>query len=286
MMDQALLVGLPASGKTTFIAALWHVIVSQDVDGALALEVMDAPVDHLNELVDRWLRFEEANRTSSSAEHASAIRIRSGGGELITEIVVPDLAGESIQRSVVDRQWTGDFAEFVRGSTGVLLFVHPEKIREHWSITDAVDIAGEETQSSVNPELAGESAASEWTADKVPTQVELVDLLQLLCEHIDKQHFRLAIIVSAWDLVNDQGRPSDWLAKQFPLLEQFLISARSRLDLRVYGVSAQGGRLPEDGERLQTYVKASHRIQVVRDDGAPSHDITAPLRWVVNVDAG
>ena len=284
MTGQALLVGLPASGKTTFVAALWHVIVSRDVDGALALEVLDAPVDHLNELVDRWLRFEEANRTSSSAEHISAIKIRPSGEELITEIVVPDLAGESIQRSLVDRQWPADFSEFVRASTGVLLFVHPGMIREPWSITDAMDVAGEETRPPPGASVPDESAADEWRADKVPTEVELVDLLQLLCGHIDKRRFRLAVIVSAWDLVDDQGPPSKWLAKELPLLEQFLISAGSRIDLRVYGVSAQGGRLPDDSEHLQSFVKASDRIQVVFGDAAPSHDITAPLWWVVNVD--
>ena len=284
MMHQALLVGLPASGKTTFVAALWHVITSQDVDGALALDSLEPSVEHLNELSSRWNSFEEANRTSSNAENISAIRIGSSSEEPI-RIVVPDLAGESIQQSLVDRRWKPEFSEFVRGSTGVLLFVHPGKIRQAWSIADAIDVADEELQPASGADMANESAEREWRPDNVPTDVELVDLLQLLCGHIDKQRFRLAVIVSAWDLVDDQGPPSKWLAKELPLLEQFLISARSQIDLRVYGVSAQGGQLPRDSTQLQSFVKASDRIQVVLDDAAPSHDITAPLRWVVNVDA-
>ena len=284
-MRQALLVGLPGSGKTTFVAALWHVIASRSVDDALALQVLDAPVEHLNELSARWLSFQEANRTSSDAEEISTIRTEPRDGESTIEIVVPDLAGESIQRSLTERRWPKDFSAFVRGSTGVLLFVHPWKVFPHSAITDAIDIAGEEPLPSSEADTANESAVNDWSSEKVPTQVELVDLLQLLCEHIGNERFRLAVIVSAWDLVVDQGLPSGWVAKELPLLDQFLMSAQSRLDSRVYGVSAQGGRLPEDIECLMAYTKASDRIRVVLGRSEPSHDITAPLQWVLNVDS-
>ena len=282
-MHQGLLVGLPASGKTTYIAALWHVIASQDVAGALALEILDAPVDHLNALRSRWLRVEETHRTSSSAEDVATIKIRPRDGNPTTEIVVPDLAGESIQQGLIDRQWAGSFADLVRRSTGVLLFVHPGKVVESWPITDAIDVAGEETLSTLEAGAPGESPASEWHPGDISTQVKLVDLLQLLCDHIDKERFRLAVVVSAWDLVGEEALPSEWLTRALPLLDQFLISARSRLDFRVYGVSAQGGQFPEDVDRLRAYAKASDRIKVVLDDSAPTHDITAPIRWALNV---
>ena len=141
-MHQALLVGLPASGKTTFLAAFWHVIFRKDVDGALELEVLDAPTDHLNDLTGRWLRFEVANRTSIDAEQIATIGIKPSDGESITEIVVPDLAGESIQRSLADRQWSAGFRDYVHDSTGVLLFVHPKETSEPWPILDVMEIAG------------------------------------------------------------------------------------------------------------------------------------------------
>lgn len=285
-MHQALLVGLPSSGKTTFLAAFWHVIVSQDVDGALKLEVLDAPVDHLNDLRGRWLRFEEANRTSIDAEQIVRLKVRPSNGESITEIVVPDLAGESIQRSLADRQWPADFRDYVHDSTGVLLFVYPREINQPWSILDAMEVAGEEVPPPES-DTADISVPNEWSAAQVPTEVQLVDLLQLLCEEIAVDRFRLAVIVSAWDLVSDQGVPSEWLAKELPLVEQFLNSHHgSRFDVRVYGVSAQGGEIPRDSGRLQDLLKSSERIRVVLDANAPSHDITKPLRWVVDVDAG
>ena len=282
-MHQGLLVGLPESGKTTFVAALWHVIASQEIEGALALEILDAPTDHLNELRGRWLRFEETFRTSSSAENIATIKIRAHDGNPTAEIVIPDLAGESIERGLVERRWAASFAELVRGSTGVLLFVHPEKLRQSWPIADAIEIAGEDERSYPSASTSEESAASDWSPEATETQVMLVDLLQLLCGHIEEERFRLAVIVSAWDLVLSEELPTEWLAKELPLLNQFLINAHCRLDFRVYGVSAQGGQLPDDVDRLAAYSNTSDRIQVVLD-GLPSHDITAPIRWALNVD--
>ena len=282
-MHQGLLVGLPASGKTTFVAALWHVIASQDVEGALALEILDAPVDHLNLLRRRWLRVEETFRTSSSAEEIATIKIRARERDPATEIVIPDLAGESIRRGLIERRWTSSFAEFVRGSTGVLLFVHPEKLSESWPIAEVFEIAGESQESYSGGSTSEEQVARDWSPEAIETQVMLVDLLQLLCGHIKKERFRLAVVVSAWDLVLSEELPIEWLAKELPLLNQFLINADSRLEFRVYGVSAQGGQLPKDFDSLLAYDKASDRIQVVLD-GPPSHDITAPIRWALNVD--
>ena len=231
----------------------------------------------------RWLRFEETFRTSSSAENIATIKIRAHDGNPTTEIVIPDLAGESIERGLVERRWAASFAELVRGSTGVLLFVHPEKLRQSWPIADAIEIAGEDERSYPSASTSEESAASDWSPEAIETQVMLVDLLQLLCGHIKKERFRLAVIVSAWDLVLSKELPIEWLAKELPLLNQFLINAHCRLDFRVYGVSAQGGQLPDDVDRLTAYSNTSDRIQVVLD-GLPSQDITAPIRWALNVD--
>jgi len=280
--QQGLLIGLPGSGKTTFVAALWHVIASQDVEGALALQILEAPVDHLNTLRSRWLRLEETHRTSSNAEDITPIHVTQGEEGATATIVIPDLAGESIQQDLIDRKWETTFAEYVCGSTGVLLFVHPERVDDSWAITDAIEIAGEEPQ--VEQSAGEESDSTEWHPAGVPTQVKLVDLIQLVADRIKRQRFRVAVVVSAWDLIDDQESPSAWLAKELPLLSQFLLSASRRLESRVYGVSAQGGELLKDGDRLKAVIKASERIQVVHDNSSVSHDITAPIRWALNVD--
>ena len=117
----------------------------------------------------------------------------------------------------------------------------------------------------------------------MPTQVALVDLLQLFHEFIQERPFRIGIIISAWDVIEEPIAPSDWIRKYLPLLDQFLKSNSSRAMYRIYGVSAQGGKIPKDRDRLESHFKTSNRIQVVRDDENSSHDITEPVRWVVDV---
>ena len=48
MTERALLVGLPESGKTTFLAALWHIIASGDVNESLVLGAAGPSMEHLN----------------------------------------------------------------------------------------------------------------------------------------------------------------------------------------------------------------------------------------------
>ena len=62
------------------------------------------------------------------------------------------------------------------------------------------------------------------------------------------------------------------------MLAQFLQHNPELWDLRVYGVSAQGGRLPQDRKRLKS-MNPAERIRIVGHHAKP-HDLTAPLRWM------
>jgi hypothetical protein len=86
-------------------------------------------------------------------------------------------------------------------------------------------------------------------------------------------------MVSAWDVLPTDTTPSDWLAENRPMLDQFLANNSELWDVRVYGVSAQGGRLPSERQRLARIKIPSERIRVV-GHGAQQHDLTSPIRWL------
>ena len=48
----------------------------------------------------------------------------------------------------------------------------------------------------------------------------------------------------------------------------------------VYGISAQGGKLDEDKERLLSIELPSDRIIIVGNE-ASQHDISAPVQWLL-----
>jgi len=132
-----------------------------------------------------------------------------------------------------------------------------------------------------------------WVAKFAPTQVQVVDLLQMLrTPPLDVGPRRLAIVLSAWDKVAPEGMtPSGLLHERMPLLRQYLSNSDHAYAWRVFGVSAQGGDYeplpeakaewsPEKVEALLQLDKASDRIQIVADRAA-SHDLTEPIAWLM-----
>ena len=83
-----------------------------------------------------------------------------------------------------------------------------------------------------------------WDIEKAPTQVQLVELLQIVSSRdYFKPPFRIAIVVSAWDLVTSlKMRPEEYVRQELPLVHDFLESNEDLFEVAFYGVSAQGAR--------------------------------------------
>jgi hypothetical protein len=105
-------------------------------------------------------------------------------------------------------------------------------------------------------------------------------LLQLIRAARDSQGFNTSIVVSAWDLAKSEAlRPRQWIEKRIPLLWQYLEANRTKYPYDVFGVSAQGANLSASKSLLEK-VRPSDRIEVAHEN-RNSHDITIPLRWVL-----
>jgi hypothetical protein len=186
----------------------------------------------------------------------------------------------------VERKWTKDYDKLVEDASGILLFVHPLKIvspeRIDPSLQDAVDIlADEQDRAEDEAQVLDVNTLPEWRAEQAPTQVQLVELLQFVDGRFDRRMIPVAIIVSAWDLIaNNYASAEEWLSQRLPLLHQYLRANSERFPSRAYGLSAQGAQLDGDLSRLQEYEHQSERIKVV-GEGASSHDITAPTKWLM-----
>ena len=122
---------------------------------------------------------------------------------------------------------------------------------------------------------------------QAPSQVKLVEVLQFIAEQcIRQQPIPVAIIVSAWDIVEEMPKilgdekPSEYFAKRVPLLYQYLTANPEHFTTQVFGVSAQGGDLEQHRERLQKVEKQSCRIRVRQGDKVTS-DITLPIKWLM-----
>ena len=118
----------------------------------------------------------------------------------------------------------------------------------------------------------------------VSEQAQLVDLLQCMQrDPFRPMKRRLAVVISAWDVVTDETMtPERWLATEMPLLTQFLKSNTESFETEVFGVSAQGGVITEDTRRDLLNKVPSRRIRCVVGRLASS-DITLPLKWLSEV---
>lgn len=284
-----LVIGLPKAGKTTFLAALWYLAESQTVPGSLILERLSDDCRHLNEIKDDWLHLRTARRTNLSGEQHVSMLLKDTETGREGELIFPDLSGETFEKQWADRAWPRSYGDIVRQANSVLLFVHPSHIVKPFTIAQAdrlLEAAGEARADTVE---AGDSQRQEWHPDKAPTQIKLVDILQItepqLCS---PRPIRLALIVSAWDCVlrHENIGPEQWVSRELPMLHQYLLSNRDLYQTRFYGVSAQGGDFDDavDRRSLESTSEASERVIIVGSH-CSAHDISEPVRWTAGLSA-
>lgn len=285
------MIGLRGSGKTTFLAALWHLVEAGELPSALTAASLQPDREYLNGIRDGWLRLQEAGRTSvRSVQSLSLLLQDSATGELV-DVSLPDLSGETLRLQWTMRRATTAYSERASNATGAFLFIHPKSIVRPARIGLVPSV--ESTSDGIDGLLPDQPQHIEsnsplpnaWVPDFAPTAVQLVDLLQVARNLRTAQGpFRLSVIISAWDVVRERVSPSAWLERRLPLLFQYLTANSSDFPFKAYGVSALGGDLSSDMQRLRLESTPSRRIRVLDDANAEHHDLSAPLRFLLRAD--
>jgi len=275
---QCLMVGLPETGKTTYLAALWHVAKSHEVAGSMRLERREGDQEYLNNIADAWSKCAELVRTAGEGEMGVAILLRNPENDRLVRLSIPDMSGELFKTQWETRRCTGEFADLVNEVGGCLLFLHPGKMVETQWIADANATLEEWTGDDDGEEKTEPPVRSDWEAKTAPTQVQMVELLQFMAELTEGQ-LQLAVIVSAWDLVKEQITAAEWVEKRMPLFWQYITANPNLYSVSYMGVSAQGGER-SDASLLEHEI-ASHRIKI-HAPGGKEHDITQPIRWLMS----
>lgn len=278
------IVGLPASGKTTFLAALWHMVREPGSQTALSFDRLnDGNYEHLNNLAKRWRAGNIQQRTQLSGAKDVSMQLKNDEG-LKVQVSFPDLPGEDFSRMWERRELDKVTLETLKAQALVLIINGDTIVMPAW-------LAEWNTLRQKIGSAAHKAEPVEWSADIAPTQVRIVDLLQMLMSgELDIGERRLALLISAWDQVEgEELTPSEILESKLPLLSQYLSSGRDPWTWQVWGLSAQGGIYedPEKGDHfpetdsLRDLERASDRIKVVSDSTLTS-DITKPLEWLIN----
>lgn len=275
-----LFVGIPQSGKTTYLAALWHMLEDQSSATKLKRKQNSADRTYLNLIAEAWRTCTPVPRTTLQTDDTTVALHLEGEGFGDFTLTVPDLGGEAFEQQLEHRKMSAAHAALFREANGVLLFVHPDvkkgtQITEHDQITASIG-GTTEAPSGSNGHTA---VPVPWKVEMLPTQAKLVELLQFLLEMVE-QRLRVAVVVSAWDLVAHlEETPREYVSRRMPLLRQFLDANDDVFDHTVFGVSAQGGEIPEEKSRLLG-IDSRKRIKVCLEN-ENDHDITKPLAWLL-----
>ncbi|WP_378948064.1 hypothetical protein [Mesorhizobium sp. ANAO-SY3R2] len=278
------IIGLPASGKTTLLASLWHMVREPGAVTKLKLaSLSQGNYEHLNALAKRWRAGKIQSRTQTSGMKMVVMRLKDNHGQTV-EVSFPDVPGEDFSRMWERRELDQGMRETLT-APAIVLIINGDTIKLPAWIVER-NAVRKQAGLPANP-----AEVVDWSAALAPTQVRIVELLQMLMiGDIDIGPRRLAILLSAWDKVEgEELQPEELLASKLPLLDQYLRNQRDPWTWRVWGVSAQGG-LYEDPEKeehfretdaLRELDRPSDRIKVV-DGQTASTDITQPLEWLIS----
>jgi hypothetical protein len=243
-------------------------------------------MQYLNEIREAWADCKPITRTGPASDKPVTMLIKNSAG-LSTEICWTDMLGETFERQWTERACSVAYRSLVEDAVGILLFVHPHKVHEAPLISEAqasvraVQGGGISTREEDKPQVAEKPAP--YKAAKVPTQVQLVELLQFVDARSVSEPIRISVIVSAWDLIAKtmpNARPDSWCEHRLPLLYQFLLMRDDRFQANFFGVSAQGDDYSNVSELRQRHRSASDRIRIVQGNDTSS-DITRPVRWAL-----
>ncbi len=283
LSNHVLLIGLPATGKTSFLAALWYLVQHSQVVSRLRLEKLEGNSKYLNQISQAWAGYEPVLHTTIDSEKVVSMLLKDTQTGRTVTLTFPDLSGESFTLQWTTRQFTKGYDRFLQEASGGILFITPLNYRKPIRIDMANPlveeiVGGKEKQEPVQDTS---SPPKPWNPERAPTQVELVELLQFISSrgHLTPP-FRLAVVISAWDqLTESKKSPLEWLSDTFHLLHQFLESNKGVFETVVFGVSAQGGDYSQAAKLTEKV--PSERIQVIGANIHNPHDLTEPLQWLI-----
>lgn len=265
--------GLPNAGKTTFLAALWHLVEAQELSTMLAYDgISGIDVDHLRKIRNLWLEAKPIPRTRSSEEKMVEINLKADNGDVL-QLQMPDFAGESFRRFWEHRGASEVVVSAAQKAQGHLLLINIDRIAYPRSVHELRRELVEEIEAS---------PLAPFDPRKVPTAPMLADvLIALESDPIDADPQRVAIGLTAWDTVAAEGlSPAEVLEERLPLIAQMIKGRADEREYRIYGISAQGGSYSEQKDEVLAHEIASDRL-LVRHGEEETRDLTVMLAWLL-----
>lgn len=272
------MIGMPSSGKTTYLASLCRLLLYGEQEVEWKLDPKDVPdgFDKVGNFIKNLNSYKAVERTYGVDFYKVKFNLYNHKQDCI-QFIVPDLSGEIFRDLVYDRRIPSNVMEQIIESDILLFFINdntmiPEeriKIREKSAIKqlneeqadkiiqNAENKVEEHAEDKEQIESKERDTNKEEEQKKYINQSALVELLQNIV-YLVPHSLNVRFVISAWDLVEkefqqDKVTPEEYIKIKLPLLYQYLLFNAKIIDYEIWGVSAQGGDFDDkdDLKKLQ-----------------------------------
>jgi hypothetical protein len=288
------LLGMPRVGKSTYLAALWQ-LIEEDDDHSIVEVDFTGDRAYLQRLGEDLTAARELQRTDVDSEDGLSLTVRlEDAGDVSLDI--PDVSGEALRLLIEDRTWHPRLFDLVKSADGFLLFVNVNDVHSPTRVDfvnhvmsaagvqprpDATGNDGRRDGDSNEDDSAEVEQGSRFETRFACTSAKLVDALEnILAVRTSDSPARLAVVISAWDAKDGHDTPNEWLRHNLPAVARWCSANADRVTVAVFGVSAQGGSLPD--QRQELLDKGSVLQRSFAHNGIGKNiPLSQPLRWVL-----
>ena len=296
-----LVLGGPASGKTTYRTQLYLRI--QHESGELQLHQSVEDLGALDGDVERIVAGLQPMHTNADVYHVSKFSVKDSNKRIL-QLEFADYGGEQLGHIGNSNEVSADWIERASTSACWLFFVRADDLRQTKSfMSDPVEssqkaeIKASSSQSKQNLSVAEGKVPSPDAGNALSVQTELSPEL-ISIESLQRLLFvrgtslrypldspRLGVLLSCWDELSEEERqmlPKEVLATRAPLLSAFLQSNWQPSELRIWGLSSTGKKLPEKVPDHDFAVRGpTNSGYLVTDEEKDNPDLTIPISWLM-----
>lgn len=298
-MKKVFMIGMPSSGKTTYLTSLCRTLLYGEQDTEWKLGIKDVPegFERVRKLIKNLNSYQKVGRTQESDFYNVEFSLYNYNQECM-QFVVPDSSGEIFRDLVYDRRIPFNIMDQIIESDMLLFFINvntmiPEEriklgeksamkqLKEEQGATDIKCAEKKENEQDGNIKK-NQDVNKEEEQKKYNNQSALVELLHSII-YLVPHFLNVRFIISAWDLVekefkSDKVTPENYIKIKLPLLYQYLVFNSKLIHYEIWGVSAQGGDFDDEDDLLKLQSDSGEDYVYVIDSKADkSKDLTKLL---------
>lgn len=280
-MTKCMIAGLPGSGKSTYIGALWYCLMHPDnIEGIkLVADKMNLADDLtvLNRLSDAYKNMKLIDRNYSDQNETVQINLKVADSDTKIQVEVPDFLGENF-RDLVELKESELVSEWLKDTDTLVYFMNeitpPEFEDDHGPEDDEKPMPAKEI-----PQFSIKAISA-----------VAMNIMVLKCLLNKKSFKKVVIVLSWWDKNTDNGvvpnNPKKYLKEYSPALFNFI--QHHIPNFEIIGLSAQGLEYPKEDqgnyEATQKEIKAKTREgkrSFVEIGDKIVHDLSLPLYLLI-----